>query len=161
MSNLLARYRNRRYARLFVGPSEITPRTYSRSTKYSLMVGMAYAGFLSPPKGKNCSAKGSGGILSTNRWHYRPGTLPSHRAQNSSRHDHREFHISRTRIPPYLSRSCHLHGRAQCRRSNASAGVEVLGIYAKVCAGTSVTYPQNPVKRMRRCPRPGVPLRHR
>ena len=54
MSNLLARYRNRRYARLFVGPSEITPRIYSRSKKYSLMVGILKTGFLSLPKRKNC-----------------------------------------------------------------------------------------------------------
>ena len=53
MSNLLVRYCNRRYARLLVGPSEITPRTNSRSRKYSLMVGILKTGFLSPPKYKN------------------------------------------------------------------------------------------------------------
>ena len=54
MSNLLAKYCNRRYARLFVGPSDITLRTYSRSTKYSLMVGILKTGFLSTPKRKDC-----------------------------------------------------------------------------------------------------------
>jgi len=61
MSNLLARYRNRRYARLFVGPSEMTPRTYSRSTKYSLMVGIVKAGFLSLPKPKDRVSQTGGG----------------------------------------------------------------------------------------------------
>ena len=53
MSNLLMRYCNRRYARLLVGPSEMTPRINSRSTKYSLIVGISKTGFLSVPRTGN------------------------------------------------------------------------------------------------------------
>lgn len=52
MSNLLVKYCSRRYAKLLVGPSEITPRTNSRSRKYSLMVGILKTGFPSLPRFK-------------------------------------------------------------------------------------------------------------
>jgi hypothetical protein len=42
--NLLERYFSLLKAKLFVGPSEITLRTYSRSTKYSRMSGISNAG---------------------------------------------------------------------------------------------------------------------
>jgi len=47
MVNLLDRYFSLRKAKLFAGPSEITPNTKSRSMKYSLILGISNAGFLS------------------------------------------------------------------------------------------------------------------
>lgn len=47
MVNLLERYLSLRYAKLFVGPSEMTPSTYSRSMKYSRMSGIVKAGLCS------------------------------------------------------------------------------------------------------------------
>src|SRR5258708_2630838 len=46
MANFPRRYCRRRNAKLFAGPSDMTPSTKSRSIKYSLMVGMSNTGFL-------------------------------------------------------------------------------------------------------------------
>ena len=49
MVNLLDKYFNLLNEKLFVGPSAMTLRTYSRSRKYSRISGMSNDGFLSLP----------------------------------------------------------------------------------------------------------------